>query len=388
LIQLGLQVLTGAILLAVGGRELSQLLRHPRDPALRVLVPGLIGLALAASLGIPELTLPVMRHLLGHWFGWVIDGCWYVMVFAFAAFFVVAAPGTDPAVKRRLVLRELLLCVVAFAAVAAVDAAAPDLPRALLFRSWSTYADTVLTAAYLVPFSFAGIWRGIRYRRRVTHPWLRRSLAIVLAGAAAMTIGVNVSHVLIQVGHALLGPTGPAQFSSLKIVYVTGLLGGQTLLALGLVLPGAVELGARVARIGDLAFRRRAQRQIRPLWAAVTTVFPYVVLEDSPSPAGEFPRMISETSDGLAQLAPYLPTAGLNVAASTTGLREPREAAVVLERALRARAEGAPRADPPYPRLEPEFATWRERARWMARLSQCWAGLEEPDAVAGASQVR
>jgi hypothetical protein len=373
MIQLPLQVLTGLILLTVAVRELAQLLRHRDDPALRVLAPGLTALALAATLGIPELTLPIMRHLLGYWFGWVIDACWYIMVFAFAAFFVVADPDRDRAAARRIVRTELALCVVSFVVLIVVERLAPGQPRsAALYRSWWSYANTGVSSIYLVAFSAIGIWRGVRYRRTVTHPWLRRALSTMLTGGAAMSIGVNVTPIFITIGHAILGPAGPARFDGFKVVYVSGLLGGQTLLAVGLVLPTVVEAGARLISVRDLRLRMRVIRQTQPLWDALTKAFPYIVLDDE---GGRFPRRINEVSDGLAQLAPYLAGAALSVEDGQTGVTDPPTAAVTLDRALRAHAQASPRGEPPYPRLEPEFAGWRPRARWMAELSRCWVEL-------------
>jgi hypothetical protein len=369
-IKLSLQVLTGVILVGVALRELVQLARYPRDPALRVLAPGLVCLASAASLGIPELVLPIARELVGHWLGPVLDAFWQVMAFSFAAFFALADPRTPIAQRLRTARREFAVLLIVVVATTAIIICSDRqiLPRAALYRSWWTFFEDLIGDGYVIIVVAIGVVRAVRYLRLITHPWLRRSVVMVVLGASAMAIGVDVAGATIDATHAVLGPSGPRRLPVLDVVYIVGLLGGQTALAIGLVLPSLAEIVNRVRSAPDEVLRARFARGTTPLWRELTSAFPHLVLERGRDDGGAFARSTSEISDALSQLAPYYATAGLPSTAAT-GLPDPALAAPVIAAALRAQADGAQRAQPPYPRIEPEFPTWRERARWMMRLS-------------------
>jgi hypothetical protein len=103
---LSLQILTAALLLVVAIREVVQLAHYRDDRALRALAPGLVCLALAASLGIPTLTLPIMLHLLGPWFAGSIDVLWLVMAYCFAAFFALADDRVPARARTRTADRK------------------------------------------------------------------------------------------------------------------------------------------------------------------------------------------------------------------------------------------------------------------------------------------
>jgi hypothetical protein len=373
---LTLQILTAALLLAVAIREVVQLARYRNDRALRVLAPGLVCLALAASLGIPTLTLPIMLRLVGPRFGPAIDVLWLVMAYCFAAFFALA--GDRAPVRTRTALCELAILVVTITALlwiyAAGYAAGAFHNRVADFRSWYSAGYDVISIGYVLTISTVGIIRAIRYRRALEHLWLRRALWLVIVGAAAMSFGVNVCAAIIGALHALLGPAGPHKFLPLDILYGVGQLGGQTALAAGLVLPTLAEAVTTLGRARDRNLRRRYKHQMTYLHESVVTAFPYIVLPSHDPPETshdhDFARATSEIADGLAQLSPYYPPRGQHGDGHDAGVTEPGEAARIVHAALDSHAAGGRAASAPYARIEPDFRGWRDRARWMSQVSQ------------------
>jgi hypothetical protein len=363
-----IQVLTGAILLIVAARQIVQLCRHPKDPALRALVAGLVCIAVDASMFIPTITSPYSTAVLGRATAlMLVDVLWIAMAGYFALFFLCADTETTTARQRgRQTHRELLLLAMALVIETGGRHLVPFAARPDYWRSW--YCWVLLPVSiYVIAIAYVGVRRGILYRRTVAHLWLRRALAVVLAGASAMTLGVNVNTLLIDATHAILGPRHPQNFPILDVVYSIGQLGGQMLVAIGLVLPALATAATGVGRGLDLWQRRRYRRRMLYLWRQLTGRFPYIVLAPSTMPS--FGRCSTEISDGLARLAPYC----RHYSDEPTEL-EPDLAAELIAEAFEALATekrtGEPvSSTPPYPQMEPSFAGWRERARWMAQVS-------------------
>lgn len=382
--ELAIRWFKGIVLAAVAVWELVQLARHPKDLPLRVLAPGLVALAFAATLGIKTDVLDPLEELLGEdaW-TYLINGSWSLMAYCFATYFLLANPTIGAARRKRAALAEFAVLVGAVGTMVVIHQAFPatwerpmsaeqyaSLPNLVWYLSVDGYALT----AWLV-----GAHRAQSLRRHLQHRWARASFWLVIIGSAAMTLGVNGISLLRQAFYITVDAR--AELDVLSTLYSTGQLLGQLLLAAGLVLAplatGVVALRTRIER----RRRDRFARQLHPLWQLLIAEFPHVAVTDTRSPAYE--RYAAEITDSLAELARDCPE-------PTGDVRDPRVAAEVIADGLARRTtrheEGTePDPEPPYPRLEPDFATWRERAQWMVAVRQNLrdhSRAEEHDATA------
>jgi hypothetical protein len=368
---------TAAILVVVAVWEiiLSTRKRNRHDPTLPILVPGLVLLALTATVGIHSDLLAPVRHVLpAVVFSGFVNGAWMAMAYCFAAYFVMANDQRPLAVRTRRVFGELavftaaLLTMVLVQATAApgVFSAHPDLEQ---FRSWQNILFYVSDDGYaLAAWSF-GVWRGIRYLRGSSSLWATWTVGIVVAGAASSTFGVDVISLVQQGWGAAVGDTGP---DWLVGVYAGGQLVGQVLLAIGLGLVPAVTVLIRRKARRDDAVRERLKPALRRLWRLITTEVVWVRLNPADTDV-DFEDMITETTDGLAQLA-------RECWPSDADTRDVQVAAEMVTSALRRLAArrdasgldaASKPAGPPFGRIEPDFGPrWKKRARWMVGVER------------------
>lgn len=387
-IELALRWTKAAVIVAVAIWELVRLARRRGDLPLRVLAPGLVCLAWAATMGINTPILDPIQDWFGESWRYIMNGSWSVMAYCFAAYFLLANPAIDVARRKRKALVELGLLIGVLIIMVVVHETAPpetwDRPRtAEQYRSPWSLAWSLSVDGYALGAWFVGVMRAGALRRRLRHPWARAAFWLVMTGGSAMALGVNgVS--LIRLVIRCFTPDA-ARGGLLSALYSTGQLGGQFALAVGLALVplATVVLTARAHHVGRL--RSRYARQLQPLWHALVTAFPYIsVSTDSEQHDEGFGHRTAEITDGLAELARDCPEPAGNV-------RDPRVAADVIaagftRHAARANTGEDPDRDPPYPRVEPDFATWRERARWMIAISDALrrrGDLEEEPARAG-----
>lgn len=377
-------VVTALALIVIAGRELVQLARHPREPTLWVLVPGLLCLAFVVTIAVPVARplRPVIAVLDRFQFG---DIVWSLMAYCFAAFFLLAR---NPRARRQPVIEFGGFAVSVAVMLLVVHTAPPGtwhtprLPQD--YRGWRNIVYYLSVDGYALAVWALGAYRGVRYLRALQHGWSKIGLGLVLVGTAGMALGVDGVSLVRQVLYvAVPGSHWPA----LRIVYNSGRLGGQILLAVGLLsAPLAGQLVAVRCRY-DRAVERRLQRRLAPLWRLLADELPGVALPAAPDQTGAaaggvrppgFGRATAEISDGLAQLSTYL-----QLPADDPGDRSPATVADLVVTALaRHRATTARRhvgvPAPPgddlaagRPRLEPDFGVdWRRRGRWMAQLSR------------------
>jgi hypothetical protein len=391
-----LQLLTAAVLIAVSLRETYLLVRNSDDLALRVLAPGLLCLAFVATAGISATALArTMVDLLGQSiYSTIINAGFMGMAYCFATFFVMADQRIPDQKRKQVAVRGLIVLTLAILIILVVHLTAPadvfSRPRDLAdYKRWQHIVYDMTSDWCALVFWYLGVRRALRYMSTLHHRWLRWSLGIVIVGALAASVGVNVTALVIDTLHILLpiGPQHPQTFSALRSIYLAGLLGGQTTFAIGLVVPTLASGIVTAARRYERLAQSRYHRKMAPLWRTLTIEFPYVVLPastetisgvDTPRRDDRFSRRTTEITDGLARLAPYYTFAGLDPERSTAGVSEPSAAAMIVHHALVARAEARQRSwsgddarsAPPFPRLEPDFHGWRHKARWMVRLSR------------------
>ncbi|MCE7010296.1 hypothetical protein LWC34_46955 [Kibdelosporangium philippinense] len=358
----------GVVICAVMIWEIVQLSRRPRDPALRVLTLGLVFLAFAATFGIKTPLLQPIKDFFGpEVWGYILNGCWMAMAYCWATFFLLANTDRPAAQRRRKALIELGFLVAALIVMVVVKEISVDGIRRPAasperYSDWERTAWYLSVSGYALTVWFVGVRRAMVLRRKLSHVWARAAFWIVIVGSAAMAIGVDGVVLVRQFGRQIDTTFDPDWLTSL---YSIGQLGGQLVLALGLALvPLATIVVAVRARL-DNSVRARFSKRMLPLWRTLTAEFPYVALDGT---QGDFDRVTTEITDGLSELARDCPQ-------PTGDIRDPKVAAEAIAAGLRKRAEqrkwagSSEPAEPPYPRLEPDFPDWRSRAEWMTAVA-------------------
>jgi hypothetical protein len=383
--KLVLQHFNSVILILVAVRASIQLARHRGDLALRVLVPGLVCIAVAATVNISGSPLnPVVERLLGATYRTFVDALWITMGYCFATFFAMADSRRPVAARIRTAQRGLLVVVAAITIAALLPYLAPyafERRNGVAdYRTWPRIVYSMIVDGLGLTFVSIGLVRAARYLRALTHSWLGWSVRLVMLGALGMAI-VDLSSVAKMVVRVIEGVDYPKRYALTSALYLPSLIGGQTALAVGLVLPTIAAVVARINRRREQRVQARLGGEMEPLWVALSEAFPYVVLPTQPDEPdvplnGTFDRRTTEITDALAQLAPYYTAGGLDPVHANTGMHDTAGAAAVILAALRAHASGAERAEPPFPRIEPDHASWRERSRWMVGTSRAFELLQ------------
>ncbi|MEU2103485.1 DUF6545 domain-containing protein [Nocardia sp. NPDC019255] len=348
--------------------EVRQLAAHRHDVQQKVLTTGLVLLAIIATVAIPAAALRPIKHFFGPAWSPLVNGCWMAMAYTYSAYFVLVHPSDTrpaPAGIRRS-RRDFTLLLVAVATQSLVTVTAPPgtwhHPRQPEdYFTWRHIVFTLSVDGYALAVWFVGATRALRYRSHLTYPWMRAAISLVIAGPAAMAISVDGLSLITPITVVFVGHR-PASFS---VLYSIGQLGGQALLACGLLLIPTAGAAIGLLRRVDRAIQRRYARKLRSLWQLLCAEFPYIELSQS-QPNVAFEHVVNEISDGLAELSRYAPPA----CGDTTN---PQVAATVITDALRSlRKESTLGAisTPPYPRIEPELGGWRPRARWMLHVGR------------------
>ncbi|MGH3628733.1 MAG: MAB_1171c family putative transporter [Sciscionella sp.] len=380
-VNLALRWLTGGVLVAIAIWEAAQLVRHRDDLALRVLASGLVLLAIAATIGIPTPALAPIQLFFGSWWTVLINGFWMTMAYCFAAYFVVANDDRPMRVRKQQALLEFGILMTALATLIVVYQTAPvgtwhhpRLPED--YRTWRNTVFYLSVDGYSLAVWLIGVRRAGRYLRRLEHPWARAALLLVVTGSAALALGVDGVSLVRQVIGALFPQYEAHVFT---VVYSTGQLGGQLLIALGLILAPMANATVAVWSRYDRVLRARYCRKLMPLWRLLAAEFPNIVLRAQGdhhaqldrSGEDEFENITDEITDGLSELARDCPKhtvdmRDLAVAADIVAAGFAQRAA---NRSARWASEDTQQPDPPYAWIEPEFhGSWRCRAQWMIGL--------------------
>lgn len=375
-VELAIRWTKGVVILAVAIWEVVQLTRRRDDLALRVLAPGLVLLAIAATFGIRTPILEPIKDFFGPavW-GHIINGCWMGMAYCWAAYFLLANTDKPVAWRKRKALIELGFLVAALVVMVVTKQLAPDGIRRPAanperYHDWERSAWYLAISGYALTAYFVGVRRAMVMRRKLRHPWARAAFWIVIVGSAAMTLGVDAVVLVRQAGRQFDTSFDP---DFLTVFYSTGQLSGQFVLALGLALAPLATIFVQLRARYERWQRARYSRRMQPLWRALTAEFPYVALDGVHTGRDEddFERMTTEITDGLSELARDCPQPSGDV-------RDPLVAAAAIATGLSRRAEqrqaqwagdDVAEAEPPYPRLEPDFPDWRGRAEWMTAVT-------------------
>jgi hypothetical protein len=364
-VKLVFDVVTAVALVAITAFELVQLTRRRDDLPLRFMVMGVGCLAFVVTTGLPVAPFEPLHDFLGTFA--FSNIAWMFMAYCFSAFFLLADHTRPLAVRRRRAALGFAVLVLAVTGMILVQKTAPPgtwhSPRIPAdYRTWRNIAYYLLVDGYALVVWTIGALRALRYLRQIEHAWARAALVLVMVGTAGMAIGVDGVGLVRQ---ALYIAFPGSKWPYLRTVYNVGRLGGQILLALGLALAPLATQAVRLREWQDRRLRSRSLLRIAPLWLLLTQEFPHVILRKDGAGSGSsawrsrsYDRAAAEVADGLARLAPYCDPAS-----------DGRSAADQVENALARRAAGPP-GRAPFPRIEPDFGCWQDRARWMADLSR------------------
>lgn len=377
-----LEALTALAVLAATVFEVRQLVHYPRDRALRVLVPGLVLLSFTLLASVPIWPLTVLDDFQDGVTG-MGNVIWMTMSWCYAAFFLFADRARDEALRRRLVyltLAALVICIIVHLVsrfTAPPGSLEPGTVRAAI-RQLSVYGYA------LVVYALGTAWAAT-YLRRLSHRWLRAAVRLVIIGAGAMTLGVDLITLARELVLYVLFPGSRYPWAS--DLYNVGRLGGQFLLATGLLLAPAAALLVGARQWHDHTRQSGYSQTLEPLWQRLTAEFPEVVLR-SDRLDGSFARRTAEITDALSKLAPYVPLADR----ADSALPQASETAKMMTAALDARDQARQRGDledawheGPYPVMEPDLGNdWKRRAGWMQTLSD---ELDHLRATRGRRQV-
>ncbi|GJF01658.1 DUF6545 domain-containing protein [Pseudonocardia sp. D17] len=383
-----IEAATAVVLLLAAAWEWRQFVVHPRDvlagdqaiAVARTQAVGLTGIGLVVALSLPiEIFKPAADFIHD---SFVTNVVWNIAVYCYSACFLIAnADESTVATAKRQANIEFLGVMVATGLMYVAVATAPHSPRIAAGAStWQNILYYLGVAAYPVVVWVIGTTRALTKIRRLTHVWARPASIMMVIGVSAMVLGVDGVALLRQGLYiAIPGSKWPV----LRTWYNVGRLGGQLLLAVGLVMVPIAGAVYRAKEWLDLRAKERFLHGIDGLWSRLTAEFPHVVLppvedDDMDDVETRFDLRTGEITGGLAELAPYCSHQ------SVSGMDRPDKAAVIISEALArveqnrtsrwAGDEVYPARLPPYPLLEPDFGgRWRKRAAWMAGVSRVLA---------------
>ncbi|MFI1158333.1 MAB_1171c family putative transporter [Streptomyces sioyaensis] len=292
--------------------KIVDLTRAPRDRVLRLLVACLLLLAAGQILSFPGVTLAVdSATALG--VGKVAFNAVYMSgLGALILVFLFSLSGPDATRRRRVRLHAGLLAGVLTALVIDMIATPPALRGHTL--TTADMAQPAIAAFYLIGnayFVYAyltpALWAW-RYARLATRH-LALGLRVVALGLLVLAL-TSVNRV-VWVFLRIDDPGGHQAFNTVNW--------SMTDWALGIVLLGLTySAGMQVAaHLRSVVYHRRMYRELTPLWTALATAYPELVLNVEPSGSRwrrfrfrrtheRFYRRLIECRDGLVRLSPYL----------------------------------------------------------------------------------
>ncbi|MEU6918488.1 MAB_1171c family putative transporter [Streptomyces olindensis] len=301
-----------AMLVAGTAWKAVDLARAPHDRVLRLLVLALFLLTAGDVLGFPEVRERLMAFT-PTGVGKVAFNALYMSGLTMLILFFVASTRGSPTAFRRRRRRHTALLAGALATMVMSMVATPP---ALRDHSLSTphMAEPGIACFYLVGNVFfvyayvvSGQW-ALRYARRAS--WhLARSLRTMTAGlfGLALTAADRVVLVLLRIDV----PGSHPELETLNLVLTDVALG---CVLIGIVLFAGVQLATHLRSVLS---HRRMYEQLAPLWQALVSAYPELVLNREPSrPRWSRPRLrrtharfyrrLIECRDGLVRLSPYL----------------------------------------------------------------------------------
>ncbi|MGH3379473.1 MAG: MAB_1171c family putative transporter [Actinoallomurus sp.] len=334
------------IALLAAGYKARDLRGNSTSPTLRAFCVTLLSLGLALLVLAPSLR-PALDGLLGvpHLTRGLGNGLTLTAACAIQtvlAHFTRAPVAPPPRTRLRVAI--LLLAITAMA-ILLLPAKAPDAAAIsyLAAQNPQILAYLLIYLTYLAVAMADALLMAARYARHTPSRYLRVGMRLIAAGSA-----VGLVYVAHKIGLTVLRyldvPTEKAEVASPPLAVTASLL---------------LVIGSTIGTWGPGLEERlthwRSYRRLRPLWRALRTGFPEIVLDPALHDADErLYRRIIEIRDGQRLLRPYRDpavAAAAAAAARSAGLGED-ESAVQVEAAtiaagLRAKRSGRPPQESP-----------------------------------------
>ncbi|WP_395570347.1 MAB_1171c family putative transporter [Streptomyces sp. BK79] len=324
----------------------ADLIRAPHDRLLRLLVLCLLLLTAGDVLGFPEVRERMLAFTPAG-VGKVVFNALYMSGLSMLILFFVASTRGAPAVfRRQLRLHTGLLVGVLAALVISMIGTPPALRDHTLssphigqpgIACFYLAGNLFFIYAYVV----SGLW-ALRHARRASRH-LARGLRTMTAGlfGLALTAAGRVVLVLLRTDV----PGSHPEMETVNLV-ITDL--ALACVLIGIVLFAGVQLATHLRSVLS---HRRMHDQLAPLWQALVTAYPELVLTREPvrprwqrlrlrHTHARFYRRLIECRDGLVRLSPYLALAAPDTDLARCG---PDQLARHITRALALRPE---REDP------------------------------------------
>jgi len=307
--QVPLIILLGAGVLWKG----VDLARTPHDRVLRFLVLSLLLLMAGEILSFPEVN-EAIDSATGVGVGKVVfNGIYISGLFALVLVFTSAMRGPEAEYRRHLRINTGLLAG-ALSALVITMIATPAGMRGH-FLGTPDMAHPAIASFYLVGNAYfvyaylaSGLW-ALRYARRAS-----RTLGLGLLTMALGLIGLTVTAVnrMILVVLRIGEPGSHEAFNTVNWSLSNWAMG---IVLIGICYSACAQL---ITRLRSVVHHRRMYHELAPLWTALTTVYPELVLTRPPGGSGwhglrrsrtyerRFYRRLIECRDGLVRLSPYL----------------------------------------------------------------------------------
>lgn len=289
------------------------LARAPHDRVLRLLVACLLLLPSGEVLSIPEVNTAIDKATAVGVGKVAFNGVYMLGLFALNLFFASSMRGTDGAYRRYLRLHTCLLAGVLIALVISMIAT----PAAMRGHSLGTpyMAEPTIALFYIIGNAYfvhaylaSGRW-ALRYARKATQH-LGFGLRIMALGLLGLTV-TSVDRMILVV----LRIREPGSHEAFNTVNWSMSDWAMGITVTGICYSASVQL---FTRLRSMAHHQRMYHELTPLWTALTTAYPELVL-DRP-PAGprwsllrqgrtyeqRFYRRLIECRDGLVCLSPFL----------------------------------------------------------------------------------
>lgn len=340
-----------AALLAVGAASYKtrDLIHDPRSPTLRGFCTTLYALGTAFALLAPG-SRPVIDRLVGieDFTRWIGNSCTLTAACSIQVVLSHFArrPGSPPP-RLRLRVGTLAVAVLAMGVlILAHRHSAPDADNFIdLYGNQPAIAGYLLIyLAYLGLAMADALQLSWRYAPHAPQRYLRLGLRLVATGS-----GTGLGYVAYKAVFTLL------RLASEPVVGKEGIVGP----ILGLLATIQIVIGSTIGTWGPGLEERlthwRSYWRLRPLWRALRTAFPEIVLDQALPDADErLYRRIIEIRDGQRLLRPYRDPAVADAAAAAAraaGLDENQTAvqvdAAILAAGLRAKHNGQPAQEAP-----------------------------------------
>ncbi|QLE75875.1 hypothetical protein FGW37_04215 [Streptomyces rectiverticillatus] len=293
--------------------KVADLIRARHDRVLRMLAVCLLLLTTGEILSFPEARSAIDAVTAVGVGKVVYNGVYMSGLSSLILFFAASVRGAPPAVYSRQVRLHTGLFAATLAALAAAMSATPPALRGHTLHS-PHLAEPAVAAFYVIggvyfvyAYLTSGLW-ALRYTRMAS-----RHLAL---GLRAMTLGLfglaitsvnRVIWVYLRIhspgSHRLIDTVNRA---------IADLALGTVLIGLGL--SAGVQL---LTHLRSIARHRRMYQELTPLWTALSTAYPEIVLHREPAASRwdrfrfrrtheRFYRRLIECRDGLVRLSPYL----------------------------------------------------------------------------------